>query len=134
MNFPTTHSIWMWLYFGTFGTIGAILFVLVVWTWLKYQALAGGYLRSAARWGMIGYTFLFFGAWFACGIGGPPGNMLSSESIAQNPSAATIAATLSMFFSVPGWACVLVSQRKMMQGALAGQGDRTGIVEETKAT
>jgi len=129
MNFPLTHPVWMWLYFGSFGTAAAILFTLTVWTWLKYHALARGYLRSATRWSIISYMFLFFGAWFACGIGGPPGNMLSSDPTAHNPFGATGAAILSMFFSVTGWACLLVSQRKMLHGVLADQGDRAEVVE-----
>jgi len=116
MNFSVSHPLWMWLYFGMFGSAGAILFTLIVWHWMKVHALVKGYHQSAARWNIVGYMFLFFAAWFACGIGGPPGNMLSPDPAAQNLFAAIGAATLSMFFSVPGWACVLVSQRKMLQG------------------
>jgi hypothetical protein len=105
----------MWLYFGTFGSAGAVLFTLVIWYLLKVRTLAKGLLRSVATWNMVGYMFLFFGAWFACGIGGPPGNLLSSNPATHSLDAATGVAVLSMFFSVPGWACVLVGQRKMMQ-------------------
>ncbi|MGA9349200.1 MAG: hypothetical protein WBW48_10405 [Anaerolineae bacterium] len=118
MNFPLTHPLWIWLYFGTFGTTGLILFTLLVWNGMKYHALVHGCQRLAARWSLLGYMFLFFAAWFACGIGGPPGNMLSSDPTAQNPLTAVGAAILSMFFSVLGWACVLVSQRKILRGAL----------------
>lgn len=121
MNFPVSHPIWMWLYFGTFGTLGVILFSLVVWQGMKVHTLVKGHMRSAARWSMVGYMFLFLGLWFACGIGGPPGNMLSSDPTTHNLSAATGAATLSMFFSVPGWASVLMSLRRMMRGAQSGQ-------------
>ena len=116
MNFSVSHPLWMWLYFGMFGSAGAILFTLIVWHWMKVHPLVKGYHLSAARWNIVGYMFLFFAAWFACGIGGPPGNMLSPDPAAQNLFAAIGAATLSMFFSVPGWACVLVSQRRMFQG------------------
>ena len=75
MSFPT----WVWLYFGTFGTVGALLFTLVVWYWMKILKLAKGSLRSAAQWNMIGLMFLFVAAYFACGIGGPPGSLLSHE-------------------------------------------------------
>jgi len=115
MNLPTTHPIWMWLYFGTFGSAGAVLFTLVVWNWLKVHSLAKGALRSATKWNIFGYMFLFFGAWFACGIGGPPGNLLSPDLTIHNPGVATWAAFLSMFFSVPGWACALVGMRKMIK-------------------
>lgn len=121
MNFPVSHPIWMWLYFGAFGTLGAVLFTLVVWHWMKIHALAKGVMRSAAKWNVVGFMFLFFALWFACGIGGPPGNMLSSDSTARNLSAAIGAAIPSMFFSVPGWACILVSQQKMIRGVQSNQ-------------
>ena len=119
MNFPMSHPLWMWLYFGTFGTADLILFTLIVWNWMRFHALVDGYKRSAARWSVLGYMFLFFAAWFACGIGGPPGNMLSSDPTTWNPFAAVGASALSMFFTVPGWTCLLVSQRKMLQSTQA---------------
>lgn len=112
MNFPLSHPVWMWLYFGAFGTLGIILFILVLWSWMKYHAAVKGNLRSAARWTATGYMFLFFAQWFACGIGGPPGNMLSPDM--ANYGAAVGAASLAMFFSVPGWACLFVAQRKLL--------------------
>jgi len=111
MSFPT----WVWLYFGTGGTIGAILFTLVVWNWMKVNNSAKGLLRSAAKWNMVGLLFLFLGAWFACGIGGPPGSLLSSDIETHNPDIAYINATLSMLFSLPGWACILVGQKRMVK-------------------
>jgi hypothetical protein len=65
MGFPDTHPLCMWLYFGAFGSAGIILITLIAWNWMKYHALARGYARSAARWNMVGYMFLFFAAWFA---------------------------------------------------------------------
>ena len=65
MNFSETHPLWMWLYFGVFGSIGAILITLIAWQWMKLHALAEGYLRSAAKWSMFGYLFLFTSAVFA---------------------------------------------------------------------
>lgn len=65
MSFPATHPLWMWLYFGILGSGGVILITLIAWNWMKYHALAKGYLRSAARWSMVGYMFLFFALWFA---------------------------------------------------------------------
>jgi hypothetical protein len=117
MNFPLTHPVWMWLYFGAFGTMGIILFILVTWSWMKYYAAVKGNLRSAARWTAIGYMFLFFAEWFACGIGGPPGNMLSSNLETHSFFGALGAASLSMFFSVPGWTSLLIAQRKLLSEA-----------------
>jgi len=108
--------IWMLVYFGFFGSAGSVLFTLVLWYWMKFHSLSQGYLRTAAKWSAFGYAFLFIGAWFACGIGGPPGNMLSSDTVAQNLPSAIRAAALSIFFSVPGWACVLVGMIKMTRG------------------
>jgi hypothetical protein len=48
MNLPETHPLWMWLYFGVFGSAGVILITLIVWQWIRFHALAKGYLRSAA--------------------------------------------------------------------------------------
>jgi len=110
----------MWLYFGTLGTLGIILFILVLWNWMKYHAAIKGNLRSAARWNAIGYMFLFFAQWFACGIGGPPGNMLSPNM--ANYSAAVGAASLAMFFSVPGWVCLFVAQRKLLNETKSAPG------------
>lgn len=117
MNFPISHPVWMFLYFGTFGTAGAVLFTLTIWYWMKAHALAQGPLRSALKWNAFGYMFLFFAAWFACGIGGPPGNLLSADPAIPNLYAGTGSALLSMFFSVPGWALVMVGQRKTVQAA-----------------
>jgi hypothetical protein len=119
MDFLITHPVYMLAYFGTFGTIATILFVLLAKSWLAYHAMADQRRRSALRWSMVGYICLFTGAWFGCGIGGPPGNLLSADLATQNQTAALGAAILSMFFSVPGWACLLVSQRKLLQEATA---------------
>jgi hypothetical protein len=106
----------MWLYFGAFGSTSVILFTLIVWNWMKLLKLAEGYLRSSAKWSMIGYMFLFFSAWFACGIGGSPGNLLSANPETHFPAGAIYAAVLAMFFSMPGWLCVLIGQRKILRG------------------
>ncbi len=79
MGFPPSHLLWRWFYFGVFGTADLILFALVVWNWMKFNAPADGHRRSAARWNVPGYAFLFIAGWFACGIGGPPANMASSD-------------------------------------------------------
>jgi hypothetical protein len=110
MSFPT----WVWLYFGTFGTIGAVLYTLIVWYWMKFHSMATGILRSAAKWSMLGLMFLFIAAYFACGIGGPPGSLLSSDQLTHDIEAAYDSALLAIFFSVPGWVFVLVSIRKLL--------------------
>ncbi len=124
MNFPTTHPAWVWLYFGIFGSVGTVLFILIVWNWMKVHSLAKGLLRSIAIWNVLGYMFLFFGAWFACGIGGPPGNLLSPDITTHSLDIATRTAAFSIFFSVPGWLCVLVGQRKMIKLAQQEQKDK----------
>ena len=121
MSFPS----WVWLYFGTFGTAGAVLFTLTVWTWMKLLKLAEGSQRSAAKWNMVGLMFLFVAAYFACGIGGPPGGLLSHDQTTHDLSSAYDSAMLSIFFSVPGWTCVLVGIRKLMGGLRSGEGTST---------
>lgn len=107
----------MWLYFGVFGTADVVLLALVFWTWMRYHAMAEGYQRSAARWNILGYVCLFAAGWFACGIGAPMGNLLSSDPAAGYKAAAVMASTLSMFFTVPGWLFLLLGQRKLLKGA-----------------
>lgn len=115
MNFPPTHPDWMWLYFGIFAIIGMVLFILVIWSWMKVYKSSKGHLRAAAAWSAFGYMFIFFGQWFACGIGAPPGNLLSPDPTVHNTLYAAVTAMLSIFFSIPGWACILIAQRKMLK-------------------
>jgi hypothetical protein len=112
MSFPD----WVWLFFGSFGTLGAVLFTLVAWHWLKVHAAAEGWPRSAAKWNMVGLMFLFIAAYFACGIGGPPGSLLSKNQSVHDLGSAYDSAILSILFSAPGWACVLVGMRKILLG------------------
>ena len=116
MNFPSNLPDWMWLYFGAFGTLGVVLFIMVMWSWTKYQALVDGNLRSASLWNAVGYLLLFLAQWSVCGMGGPPGNMLSSDVSTHNLDRAIQAAVLGILFSVPGWVCLLVGQRKLLRG------------------
>ena len=116
-EYTLTHPLWMWIYFGAFGSIGAILFTLILWCSMKLHSLTQGNQRSAVRWSMFGYLFLFCAAWFACGVGGTPGNLVSPDPATHNPAVAISVAALSIFLSVPGWACLLVSQWKMLKDA-----------------
>jgi hypothetical protein len=75
MNFPSSYPLWIWLYFGTLGSVSAVFFF-IAWDWYKSRSLVKGLLRSVLTWNMFGYMFLFTGAYFACGIGGTPGGNL----------------------------------------------------------
>ncbi|MFC1513666.1 hypothetical protein ACFL5P_01525 [candidate division KSB1 bacterium] len=118
MNFPESHPVWMWLYFGVFGSAGAVLFTLIIWNWMKLNRLTAGFQRSAAKWNIVGYMLLFTAQWFACGIGGTPGRLLSSDPANHYYYGAVLAAILAMFFSVPGWICVFIGQRKLLHEIL----------------
>jgi len=121
MNFPTSHPDWMWLYFGFFAISGMVLFILAIWSWMKVYKLSKGTFRTAIRWSGFGYMFLFFGQWFACGIGAPPGNLLSLDITTHSIEHASLSAALSIFFSIPGWVCILISLRKMLQNCKRNQ-------------
>ena len=126
-DYTMTHPLWMWLSFGVFGSAGAVLFTLLMWSAMHARAWGRGDQRAATLWSTIGYTFLFFAAWFACGIAGPPGNLLSPDPAARSDFLATFEAILSMFFSVPGWLCVLLGQRRMLRAIhseAGGEGKR----------
>lgn len=122
MSFPDSHPDWMWLYFGAFGTTGVVLFIMVMWSWLRYHAIVDGSARSAARWNAVGYLLLFFAQWAICGVGGPPGNLLSSDAATHDLHRAIQASVLGIIFSVPGWACLLVGLRKLLGGARSTEG------------
>jgi hypothetical protein len=117
MSYPD----WVWLYFGSFGTVGALLFTFIVWYWMKAPVQAGTRQDSAAAWNMVGMMFLFAGAWFACGIAGPPGNALSQDISLRDLDIAYFSAMLSVLLSIPGWACLLIGMRKMTQIAPASK-------------
>ena len=116
MNFPSSYPVWILLYFGASGSISAVLFSLIAWSWFKSRLFARGQLRSVITWNMFGYMFLFIGAYFACGIGGTPGdNLLSPDVTIHNIQKGTTSAVLSMFFSAPGWACIFIGQRGFLK-------------------
>lgn len=117
MKLPEFFPVWMWLYFGGFATAGLVLFALIGWNWMKLHARLSGEWRLATRWLMAGFVFIFFAAWFACGIGGSPGALLSPDEAVQSQELGMYSAILSMFFSVPGWGCVLVGVRRMLKAA-----------------
>ena len=107
-EYTLTHPLSMWITFGAFGSADAILFTLVMWQLLKLHARLTDLRRLAARWVMFGLMFLFSAAWFACGVGGTPGNLLSPDPSTHQPMIAANVALLSIALSVPGWACLLV--------------------------
>ncbi len=113
MNYPATHPTWMWFYFGGLNSVGLTLYVAVAWQLTKSYAASQGRVRSAARWAMFGSAFMFLALWFACGIGGPPGNMLSTDVATHSLEFATNAAVGATLFSVPAWGCLLVALRKV---------------------
>jgi hypothetical protein len=110
------YSIGQVLYYGVFGLASTVFFILTVWAWYKNRSSIPEQLRSAAGWNVLGYLFLFVAAYMACGIGAPPGGRLLSADVAsRNFDWAAVAALLSKFFSLPGWACVFVGMRKLMK-------------------
>jgi hypothetical protein len=76
------------------------------WMWLYFGifATAGTILFTLVVWNWMKVLKL------------AKGNLLSANSDTHNLVAAIWAAVLAMFFSVPGWACLLVSQRKILKG------------------
>jgi hypothetical protein len=39
MGFPQSFPLWMWLYSGTFGSAGTVLFTLIVLSWMKMPGI-----------------------------------------------------------------------------------------------
>lgn len=121
MNIPTHFPAWMFLYFAFFGTVALVLVAMIFWTWMKTTRLTAGPLRSALAWNAVGNIFTFSAAWFACGIGAGPGNLLSTDPALHQPFLAICAAVAGMFCSVVGWACLLVGIRKILKGLERGE-------------
>jgi hypothetical protein len=119
MNYPATHPAWMWLYFGGLSSVGLIVYVAIAWRLTNLYAAGEGRVRSAARWAIFGSTFMFLALWFACGIGGPPGNMLSTDLATHSLEFASNAAVGSAFFSVPAWGCLFVALMKASRSSEA---------------
>jgi len=116
MNLPAHFPAWMYLYFAVFGSTVLVLVALVFWTWMKVNRAASGQLRTALKWNAVGYVFLFIASWFACGIGAGPGNLLSLDASMHNKFLASMSAVSGVFASVAGWGCLLVGQRKLLEG------------------
>ena len=112
MSYPTTHPAWMWLYFGGLASVGLALFTVIMWDLTTLSSRVSGRMKSAVRRAMFGAVFLLFALWFPCGIGGPPGNLLSTDPSVHSQEFAMNAALGGMFFSVPALACLLVALRK----------------------
>jgi hypothetical protein len=110
------YSIGQVLYYGVFGLASTVFFALTIWAWYKNRSSMSAQLRSAVGWSVLGYFFLFVAAYMACGIGAPPGGRLLSNVVAsRNFEWAAVAAVLSKFFSLPGWACVFIGTRKLIK-------------------
>lgn len=96
-------------------SIGAILFTVLIWQLMKKNAATQGKRWAIIRWLIFGYLFLFSAAWFACGVGGTPGNLLSPDPANHDPDIATNVAMLSIFLSVQSWACLAIGQWKSLR-------------------
>lgn len=121
MNFMPSHPDLMWLYYGVFGSADIALLVLTMWSAMLLHRSADRTGRWALRSLMVGFAFLFVSGWWACGIGGPPGNLLSADEGAHNLAAATASAALAMAFSVPGWAGVAVGLYALFRRSEVGK-------------
>ncbi|MCL5771297.1 MAG: hypothetical protein M1479_03370 [Actinobacteria bacterium] len=113
MNLPATHPIWLWIYFGIMGTVSLILLALILWTRLVIISKKGK--DSAGRMITLGIVLLFCSGWMACGIAGPPGNLLSKDISSHNQIAATWASIASMAFAVIGWICILIGYKLILK-------------------
>ena len=114
MNLLDSYDSWVPLYFGTLGSLNVLLFVVVIYYWYRSYSLTSSEQKSISLWTMSGCFFLFFAGYFACGIGGQPGFLLSPDESLHNYTYAYRAAMLGMACNVPGWFCMLMAQRKMM--------------------
>ena len=97
-------------FFGVLGSLLTIIFLSIVWYWMKYNEREKGALRAAAKWTMMGTSLLLMAVWFVCGMVSYPGFALTPER--TNPEAAIAIAYLAMLITLLGFALMLIGQRK----------------------
>lgn len=103
-------------YFGALGIALTILFVGIVWYWMKYNNVEEGKMRTAAKFKLIGYLFLLMAAWFMCGVAGYPGAALRPDE--ANYDMAISIAYLVMLFLFVGFSFVFLGQRQAYKAKL----------------
>jgi hypothetical protein len=99
--------------FGIGGGLITLFFLGSVWNWARKRPALSGSERTGSDLRMVGSVFYVIAAWDLCGL---LGSLLSHDQVTHDLEAAYDSAMLSIFFSVPGWACMLVGMWKMLQG------------------
>ena len=101
-------------FFGITGFVLTLLFLGIVWYWMKYGAVEEGEMKTAANLKMLGYMFLISAVWFMCGVLGPPGSALRPEMVLKYGTldTAIFTAYMLMVFLLVGFLLIFLGQRK----------------------
>lgn len=91
------------------GTFILLFFFGVLWLWGKERIKLQGSIATAADLQLTGFVFLFFSAWFTCGIVSPYWSKATAD---QPPFADPI---IVMIFLVIGWLFLFLSYLKRGQ-------------------
>jgi hypothetical protein len=91
--------------FGIGGTLILLLFIGILWLWVKERIALKGSSTTAADFKLVGYVFMLIAAWFICGIAGKP-FLKALEGQAPNSPIHI------MIFLVLGWFFLFLSHYK----------------------
>ena len=109
------------LVFGIGGGLIMLLFLGVIWNWVRARPTLSGSQKLGADVQMIGFAFLVTAAWHICGLMGPPAFALMDAQ--QMVTGGVVQASSLMAELVLGWAFVFASQRVALRKKAVGASD-----------
>lgn len=106
-------------YFGILGGLMTVLFLGMVWYWMRYGRLEKGTVKRAGDLKVVGYGFLIVASWLMCGILGPPGSAARPEiMIAQGIVTSSYGIMLFLFL---GFLFIFLGQRMIYKTKAASR-------------
>ena len=108
-------------YYGILGTAILVMFVCLVWDWMRKRLTLSGSARIASDLRIVGHYFLVVATWSLCGIFGIVTYALQPQIMLARglqPTALMLTSHVMAEFAV-GWCFVLLASRKEAPGAVA---------------
>ena len=102
------------LFFGIQGTIALLLFLFIIWYWMKMRPKLNSAAKTASDFRMIGYYFLIVATWNLCGIFGIAAYALKPEIMIKHglQSNAITLTSHVMIELLLGWIFIFLSLRR----------------------
>jgi hypothetical protein len=102
------------LFFGIQGAVTIIIFLLIVWYWMKKRPKLEKPAKAAGDLRIIGYYFFIVATWHLCGIFGISSYALKPEIMIKH-GLQTVATTMTSHVMIElfiGWLFILISMYK----------------------